>query len=453
MLAACPIWQADEANFSGSLVEARQTRLPTIPRYATLVREKYRAEGSMMPKLERMLLGIVAAVCLSAPLPSLAADHRDAPTVDDYSAIDINDVFMFRDPPCNAAPCASKNLVMVLSTQAVANPKFGPSYHFQSNALYRFNFSTTPTAIKLGKPTASIDVVFSPFGNNPSCPAPRPLCQTFRVFFPDNRVVEGPVTQGTANATPNQPVVTRIVTPQGPIKVFAGPREDPFFFDLVGFNRFIADFNSQTTKPAVPHFDLFTGVDSFLGSNINAIVLEFPIRLLLPAGSTKLAAWAVTFLGDLRDPDDSHQIDRMGNPAVNTALISAPLKDSFNFGIPQNDARDFGKTIAATAIRYGVNQTTVLPALATAAIPDTLKFDTKLADTYLQVPPNGRQLGDRTTDFLLSLLFNVQGPNGSKHPKGVICPKLAETSFSDCTKPKKYLAEFPFAGPPLQQTP
>jgi hypothetical protein len=91
--------------------------------------------------------------------------------------------------------------------------------------------------------------------------------------------------------------------------------------------------------------------------------------------------------------------------------------------------------------------------LATAAIPDTLKFDTKLADGYLQVPPNGRQLGDRTTDFLLSLFFNVKGPNGSKHPAGVTCPKIAETPFSDCTAPKKYLSDFPFVGPPLQQGP
>jgi hypothetical protein len=400
----------------------------------------------MTPKLERMLLAMVAALSLSAVSPSLAADHRDAPTVDDYSAIDINDVFMFRDPPCKTTSCGSKDFVMVLSTQAVADPKFGPSYHFQSNALYRLNFSTTPLAIKNGIPTKSIDIVFSPFGNNASCPAPKPLCQTFRAIFPNKIVVEGPVTLGTASATPNQPIVTT----KGRISVFAGPREDPFFFDLVGFNRFIADFNSQTTKP-VPHFDLFTGVDSFLGKNINAIVLEFPISMLLPAGSTKLAAWAVTYLGDVGTGFDLDQIDRMGNPAVNTALIPAPLKDAFNFGIPANDKRDFASTIAATAIRYGVNQTTVLPALATAAIPDTLKFDTKLADGYLQVPPNGRQLGDRTTDFLLSLLFNVQGKNGSQHPKGVICPKLAETPFSDCTAPKKYLSDFPFAGPPLQQ--
>jgi hypothetical protein len=417
---------------------------------------------AMRPKLERVLLGMAAALSLLVMSPAMAADHRDAPTVDEYSAIDINDIFMFRDPPCKKMPCFSQNLVMVLSTQSVANPKFGPSYHFQSNALYRFYFSTTPNAIKSGTPTVSIDVVFSPFDNNASCPAPEPQCQTFRVFFPRDIVVDGLVTQGTANATPNTPVVTE----DGPITVFAGPREDPFFFDLVGFERFIADFNSQPTKSAVPDFNLFTGVDSFLGSNVNAIVLEFPIKLLLPTGATKLAAWAVTYLGDVRDDDgrrdgvshfehsedDLRQIDRMGNPGVNTTLITAPLKDAFNFGIPQNDARDFGPTIAASLIRYGV-QRTIIPILATAAIPDTLKFDTSIPDGYLQVPPNGRQLGDRTTDFLLSLFFNVQGMPGTRHPGGVSCPQLAQTPFSDCTSPKVYMTRFPFVGPPLQQTP
>src|SRR5580704_17337399 len=119
---------------------------------------------------------IAAAALVSYALPAFAADHRDAPTIDDYSAIDINDVFMFRDPPCTTAKCTSPNLVIALSTQAVADPLFGSSYHFQENALYRLNFTTRSDA----RPTAQIEFAFGPFENGPDCPAPAPACQTFR---------------------------------------------------------------------------------------------------------------------------------------------------------------------------------------------------------------------------------------------------------------------------------
>src|SRR3954451_7789962 len=172
--------------------------------------------------LKRALLGAAAALSLSLGPPAMAADHRDAPTIDDYSAIDINDVYMFRDPND-----ASK-LVLALTAQAVADPLFQPSYHFQSNALYRFNFTTRQDA----RPTATIDFVFSEFENGPNCPAPAPACQSFRAVFPKKIAIEGPVTEGTAGATHLEPKITKV----GDIQVFAGPREDPFFFDLVGFN-------------------------------------------------------------------------------------------------------------------------------------------------------------------------------------------------------------------------
>jgi hypothetical protein len=83
----------------------------------------------------RLLLGVLAALALS-PMPQARADHRSAPTIDNYSAININDVYLFRDPPCTTASCTSPKLVVALSTQAVADPLFGSSYHFQENALY-----------------------------------------------------------------------------------------------------------------------------------------------------------------------------------------------------------------------------------------------------------------------------------------------------------------------------
>src|SRR5215468_7790486 len=221
---------------------------------------------SMNSRLMYALLIAAALTLVSAPL-LMAADHRDAPTIDDYSAIDINDVFMFRDPQnCTAGPGC--NLVIALSTQAVADPLFGSSYHFQPNALYRLNFTTRSDA----RPTAHIDFVFGPFGNGPDCPAPQPACQSYRAVFPNKVVIEGLATQGASGATHNTPIVTT----EGGIKVFAGPREDPFFFDLVGFNRTIA---------SNPTAILFTGVDAFKGKNVNAIVVEFPISMVFPQNS------------------------------------------------------------------------------------------------------------------------------------------------------------------------
>src|SRR5689334_9401404 len=95
-----------------------------------------------------LLTGVFLSLSLAAALV-MAADHRDAPTIDDYSAIDINDVFMSRDP-ADCAPGPGSNLVVAISTQAVADPLFGSSYHFQENALYQLNFTTRADA----KPTA-----------------------------------------------------------------------------------------------------------------------------------------------------------------------------------------------------------------------------------------------------------------------------------------------------------
>jgi hypothetical protein len=207
-------------------------------------------------RLGGALLWAATAVsfCLVSPV---LADHRSAPTIDAYSAIGTNDVFMFRDPS------DSSKLVVALSTQAVADPMFGSSYHFQPNALYRLNFTTRSDA----RPTASIDLVFGPFGNGSACPT-GPACQTYRAVFPNKVVAEGFTTQGTFGATHLAPVITTA----GNIEIFAGPREDPFFFDLVGFNRSIAAGANK-----------FTGVDAFLGKNINAIVLEFPVNMVFPA--------------------------------------------------------------------------------------------------------------------------------------------------------------------------
>src|SRR3954465_10160170 len=115
--------------------------------------------------LKRALLGAAAGLSLSLGAPAMAADHRDAPTIDDYSAIDINDVYMFRMPAdCQPGQQGCK-LVVALSTQAIADPQFGSSYHFQENAIYQLSFTTTATGFPTvtASPTTTINFKFGPF--------------------------------------------------------------------------------------------------------------------------------------------------------------------------------------------------------------------------------------------------------------------------------------------------
>lgn len=359
---------------------------------------------------------LAAAGFLSCAAPAWAADHRDAPKITFSSAVDINDVYMFR------APGDASKLVMVMTTHPLGEPDFATTYPYQPDALYRFFFSTR---VQEAKPTAQIDFVFS---------KPSSSGQTFSASFPGNVRVDGTVTPANGTtATPNAPIINNGPAGSG-IRIFAGPREDPFYFDLVGFNRVVGRVGG------------FRGIDSFAGLNTNAIVVEFPISLV--AGSARtLSAWAVTYLnrnersgegGDDRRRGQNRgkleQADRMGNPAVNTVFIPSPLKDAFNAAEPKDDARDFAPVILNTLTSLGTNATNI-GILAAVAVPDTLKFDVTLPDGF----PNGRRLPDDVIQTLLSLVFGA--PN-------------ATTGVDDgvAANDKAFLSVFPYLAPPFQPT-
>ncbi len=350
--------------------------------------------------------------------------------------------------------------MLVITTHPLSEPKFGATYHYQSNGLYRLFFSTNVAAT----PTAKIDFVFSGFGNGPTCPAPKPACQTFTATFPNGTVVNGTVTQGSSTGSPPAPIIN--TSADGSITIFAGPREDPFVFDGDGFNRFVAKFNST----GVADLNQFTGDDAFTLHNTNAIVVKLPISMVVGT-ATKFATWSVTYLG--LDEDETvaerfveesfagrvsggvggllgggpaqsagnlRQIDREGNPAVNTALIPAALKDAFNFGMPQDDPKDFAPAILQTLKNFGTNAANT-NILASVAVPDTLKFDLSQLDGF----PNGRRLQDRVIDTLLALILNLDLSNlYTNFPEGVDGTRSKQEA-------KNYLNTFPFLGPPLPQ--
>ena len=104
-----------------------------------------------------------------------------------------------------------------------------------------------------------------------------------------------PGTTGTVSAVKTNGPVTEVQvttyaagtpltgTNSNGIKVFAGPRDDPFFFDLVRFREILAGTQTSFRSP---------GVDTFAGTNVMSMVVEVPKTLLGTAAT--LNVWAET---------------------------------------------------------------------------------------------------------------------------------------------------------------
>jgi hypothetical protein len=331
---------------------------------------------------------------VAAGLPALAADHRDAPAISESPAADINDVYAF------LAPDDSDQLVLVMTINPVSDQGFAPTYRFSRSVVYRFTIDNTGGPA----PEHTIDVVFSP-------PIAGP--QTVRARFSEGTVVTGDATPPSVGteAELDDPIINE-GPPGSDILLFAGQRDDPFFFDLVGFNRLVAGAGT------------FSGDDTFLGLNVSAIVLQFPVELVSDGQSDlEISGFTLTRSG-------GPQLDRMGNPAVNTVFIPSAQKNLYNRGRPQTDEQAFGDEIAASLDALGTSDENA-EILAAVAIPDTLKLNVESSDGF----PNGRKLDDDVIDTLLGLIF-----------EGTPGPLTDGVDEND----EPFLDEFPYLAPPHQ---
>src|SRR5207249_3113166 len=225
-----------------------------------------------------------------------------------------------------------------------------------------------------------------------------------------------PTTVQTLSGAPNPFVVT--TDPKTNVSFFAGLTDDPFYFDIVGFNRFVASVLAGSPDPT----KLQRGRDSFAGHNIHMIALELPAAMLKgPAGNiigingVTLRAKQTHRIEDGGDRANGKliQVDRMATPAVNTALIPFPRKNEYNASTPVDDAAGkFASDIVGTLTALGTNATNI-GILANVAVVhgDYLRLDLSIPNTSVgfgervTTPgytgfPNGRRPGDDTIDDL-----------------------------------------------------
>lgn len=210
---------------------------------------------------KKYLLLTALAVTATAMGIVWAADHIDAPAVTSTTS-DITDYYAFQSPE------NPDNLVFVANLQGLLDPMATASAKFDEQVMVEFNIDNTGDAVE----DLVIQAVFRDGKVKVYGPAtPSETGLTSRVET-EGGLVEAEIT--AYNET------VRIGAGKG-MRVFAGPRDDPFFFDLAQYKEIIAGNASSFNDP---------GVDAFAGTNVLSIVVEVPKSML--GSATTLNTWA-----------------------------------------------------------------------------------------------------------------------------------------------------------------
>jgi hypothetical protein len=369
------------------------------------------------------LVAAVGAIVLAAflvqkagPSPAGAADHLDAPGLTpppggDGIGTDLTDIYALQSPAD-----ASKTVLIMnvngLTTGDLANPPgadrpFGtkvPLVNGNPNVSYNFRVDSNGDA----RPDVNIQIRFGKPKSDGS--------QQMRVKVRRGGDEDGVAFEGRSTGFGEPAIVN-----SGPlgIKAFAGRRDDPFFFNLIGFLN-ILDIGGQSFVGCggpISHPE----TDTFKGQNVSSIVLELPSRLLEAGGDANIGVWATTNVGDT-------QIDRMGRPAINTVFIpnnpfppdrvvdgKPSKKTTFNHGQPSTDVANWTAEVVDTLqTTFSLNDAggslggtddpaddpAKINALAGVLLPDILTVDVSSPAGFL----NGRKPGDDVIDAELGLV-------------------------------------------------
>lgn len=192
----------------------------------------------------------------------IAADHADAPAVTG-NASDITDVYAFQGQDTN-------NMVFVVNTQGLLSPTATATATFNENVMLEINIDNNGDNVE--------DLVIQAIKRNNKM-----------YFF-------GPVAPGTTGATSmvktnsmagnvdiSQYGAAPVIGTANGMKFFAGPRDDPFFFDLGQFKAILGGTATGFNT---------TGTDTFAGTNVLSTIIEVPKTLL--GSSDAITVWAET---------------------------------------------------------------------------------------------------------------------------------------------------------------
>ncbi|UNU23825.1 DUF4331 domain-containing protein [Microcoleus vaginatus] len=363
-------------------------------------------------KIRRTILAIeVALIALLTPGIIVASDHDDGEVDIKGRAVNLTDVFVYREKDQNPG-AAEGDLVFTMNSNPRSVARF--QYYFSTTALYQFHITqvgdvnSTPT----GRSDIILRFAFSPPNNQGM--------QAVAVTVIRNgteTVAKTTVNGGLIATTPlnSNAVVNTVPVGGSNLTVFAGLREDPFFFDVEQFFRVRAA--ALGTGPRTAFKEPSQAIDFTKGYNVNSIAVRVPKAFLQAAtGANTFDVWSTISIRD--GAGGFKQFERLARPAINEGLIVSPAYlEAFNNIPPRLDLSAAAAPVRQEAVAT-LNAVDLLDgrdnvdpnAIAGAFLPDVMRIDTTKTSGYASATNaqgsliGGRMLMDDVIDITLGAL-------------------------------------------------
>lgn len=362
-----------------------------------------------------MLLGVALVSLAITPKQLTASDHDDGETDTKGRNLNLTDLYVFREKDQNPS-ASSGDLILVMNT----NPRSlaRQQYYFSSNARYEFRISRVGNndEVATGRTDIGLRFEFSAPDANNRQRVKVTASRDGQTFVADQNITTTPLSQN--------PITNQVSLGGSTLGIFAGLREDPFFFDVEQFFRVRA--GALGIGPAVGFRSPDQAIDFAKGYNVNAIAVRVPIQFL--QGSTKASTfdvWTRIFVPPASGSGDYVAVERLARPGINEGLIvtndflntlnaigpmfeAAALKGQQ----PQAGAAAPIVTEAKRTLLALGNSDARANALLGAFLPDVMRIDTLQPSGYGRAlnanssPYFGRMLKDDVIDITLQVLTN-----------------------------------------------
>ncbi len=327
------------------------------------------------------IIALVAAFALYQNRIARSSDHQDSPLTVGRPGTDITDVFLYPSPE------NSDNVVLTMDVHPLIPSGQGTSVFFDPGVMYQFKIAEGDDY------HARMVLQFKASGTGAD--------QTIQMYGPAAPNMQG--VRSTFVAPTGTIGYNQTAALTGGIRAFAGPREDPFYFDLSQFFKIIPDRSvANQPNPPAPTAACFRkdAKDFLIGYNVLSLVVELPRKIFADARGNLpvIHIWATTSLGQNDASDDKAvytQVERLARPAVKEATEDFKLHDITN----KSDILDdqvLADSIKAFVMRpkpTGAGRSEAIAnALVHTLIPDTITADLAAAGParYLAVETNGK---------------------------------------------------------------